>query len=105
MVGDTTFQREAPFNTALLTKVTNLELSIRSSQCLKNNGVRCLGDLVRRSENEILSTPNFGRKSLDEIKDALREIGLHLGMEVPNWPPENLETLTDAYEDASTLDE
>jgi DNA-directed RNA polymerase subunit alpha len=85
-------------------KVTNLELSVRSAMCLKNVGIVYLGDLVRRSEGELLNTPNLGRKSLTEIKDTL-PIGLHFGMQIRNWPPENIEALANAYEEASILDE
>jgi DNA-directed RNA polymerase subunit alpha len=77
----------------LLRKVDELELSVRSANCLKNDNIVYIGDLVQKSEAEMLRTPNFGRKSLNEIKEVLAQMGLHLGMEIPNWPPENIEEL------------
>ncbi len=82
-----------PFNRALLRKVDELELSVRSANCLKNDNIIYIGDLVQKSEAEMLRTPNFGRKSLNEIKEVLTQMGLSLGMEVPGWPPENIEDL------------
>ncbi len=82
-----------PFNRALLRKVDELELSVRSANCLKNDNIIYIGDLVQKSEPEMLRTPNFGRKSLNEIKEVLTQMGLGLGMEVPSWPPENIEEL------------
>ena len=73
-------------------KVTELELSVRTATCLKNDGVIYVGDLVQKTEAEMLRTPNFGRKSLNEVKDGLAQMGLHLGMKIPGWP-ENLEEL------------
>jgi hypothetical protein len=67
-------------------KVDELELSIRSANCLKNDNIVYIGDLVQKTEGEMLHTPNFGRKSLNEIKEVLGQMGLHLGMEVPGWP-------------------
>jgi DNA-directed RNA polymerase subunit alpha len=87
------------FNPALLTKVDELELSVRSANCLKNDNIVYIGDLIQKSEAEMLRTPNFGRKSLNEIKEVLAQMGLHLGMEAPNWPPENIEDLAKKYED------
>ena len=84
---------ELPFNKNLLRKVDELELSVRSANCLKNDNIVYIGDLVQKSEAEMLRTPNFGRKSLNEIKEVLSTMGLHLGMEIPNWPPENIEDL------------
>ena len=84
---------ELEFNAALLKKVDELELSVRSANCLKNDNIVYIGDLIQKSEAEMLRTPNFGRKSLNEIKEVLAQMGLHLGMEVPNWPPENIEDL------------
>lgn len=84
---------ELPFNPHLLRKVDELELSVRSMNCLKNDNIIYIGDLVRKSESEMLRTPNFGRKSLNEIKQVLTDMGLGLGMDVPNWPPENIEDL------------
>ncbi len=84
---------ELPFNRNLLRKVDELELSVRSANCLKNDNIIYIGDLVQKSEGEMLRTPNFGRKSLNEIKEVLATMGLHLGMQVPGWPPENVEDL------------
>eukprot|EP01030_Chromulinospumella_sphaerica_P035032 gene35032-biopygen28944 len=80
---------ELAFNPALLKKVDELELSVRSANCLKNDNIVYIGDLIQKSEGEMLRTPNFGRKSLNEIKEVLAGMGLHLGMDVPGWPPEN----------------
>ncbi|ODN68927.1 DNA-directed RNA polymerase subunit alpha [Methylobrevis pamukkalensis] len=90
---------ELAFNPALLKKVDELELSVRSANCLKNDNIVYIGDLIQKSEAEMLRTPNFGRKSLNEIKEVLAQMGLHLGMEVTNWPPENIEELAKRYED------
>ncbi|MBV8121793.1 MAG: DNA-directed RNA polymerase subunit alpha [Alphaproteobacteria bacterium] len=90
---DETRPSELPFNKNLLRKVDELELSVRSANCLKNDNIVYIGDLVQKSEAEMLRTPNFGRKSLNEIKEVLAQMGLHLGMEIPNWPPENIEEL------------
>ncbi|MGI9384082.1 MAG: DNA-directed RNA polymerase subunit alpha [Methyloligellaceae bacterium] len=92
-------QPELEFNAALLKKVDELELSVRSANCLKNDNIVYIGDLIQKTEAEMLRTPNFGRKSLNEIKEVLADMGLHLGMEVPNWPPENIEELAKRYED------
>ncbi len=90
---------EPPFNKNLLRKVDELELSVRSANCLKNDNIVYIGDLVQKSEAEMLRTPNFGRKSLNEIKEVLSTMGLHLGMEIPNWPPENIEDLAKKLEE------
>jgi len=87
------------FNPALLKKVDELELSVRSANCLKNDNIVYIGDLIQKTEAEMLRTPNFGRKSLNEIKEVLAAMGLHLGMEVPDWPPENIDDLAKRYED------
>lgn len=84
---------ELPFNRNLLKKVEELELSVRSANCLKNDNIVYIGDLVQKSEGDMLRTPNFGRKSLNEIKEVLTNMGLHLGMQVEGWPPENIEEL------------
>jgi len=86
-------QDDLPFNRNLLRKVDELELSVRSANCLKNDNIVYIGDLVQKSEQEMLRTPNFGRKSLNEIKEVLTGMGLSLGMSVPAWPPENIEDL------------
>ena len=90
---------ELPFNPALLKKVDELELSVRSANCLKNDNIVYIGDLIQKTEGEMLRTPNFGRKSLNEIKEVLTGMGLHLGMDVPNWPPENIDDLAKKFED------
>lgn len=82
-----------PFNRYLLKKVDELELSVRSANCLKNDNIVYIGDLVLKTEQEMLRTPNFGRKSLNEIKEVLRSMALELGMDVPTWPPENIEEM------------
>ncbi|HCM83297.1 MAG TPA: DNA-directed RNA polymerase subunit alpha [Alphaproteobacteria bacterium] len=84
---------ELPFNRNLLRRVEELELSVRSANCLKNDNIIYIGDLVQKTEPEMLRTPNFGRKSLNEIKEVLTNLGLHLGMDIPNWPPENIEDM------------
>lgn len=85
---------ELPFNKNLLLKVDELELSVRSANCLKNDNIIYIGDLVQKTESEMLRTPNFGRKSLNEIKELLGNMDLHLGMQVEGWPPEDLEALS-----------
>ncbi len=90
---------EPEFNRHLLRKVDELELSVRSANCLKNDNIVYIGDLIQKTEAEMLRTPNFGRKSLNEIKEVLAQMGLHLGMEVPNWPPENIEDLAKKLEE------
>ena len=80
-------------------KVEELELSVRSANCLKNDNIIYIGDLVQKTESEMLRTPNFGRKSLNEIKEVLNHLGLNLGMEIPEWPPENIEDLAKKLEE------
>ncbi|MEM9724819.1 MAG: DNA-directed RNA polymerase subunit alpha [Pseudomonadota bacterium] len=87
------------FNPLLLKKVDELELSVRSANCLKNDNIVYIGDLIQKTEAEMLRTPNFGRKSLNEIKEVLTNMGLHLGMEIQDWPPENIEELAKKFED------
>ena len=94
-----TLAPQLPFNPALLKKVDELELSVRSANCLKNDNIVYIGDLIQKSEGEMLRTPNFGRKSLNEIKEVLAGMGLHLGMEVPGWPPENIDDLAKRFEE------
>tara|TARA_Y100000588_G_C14248710_1_gene922558 strand:+ start:1539 stop:2558 length:1020 start_codon:yes stop_codon:yes gene_type:complete len=91
--------QELPFNRNLLRKVDELELSVRSANCLKNDNIVYIGDLVQKSEPEMLRTPNFGRKSLNEIKEVLGTMGLSLGMDVLNWPPDNIEELARRLEE------
>ena len=90
---------ELPFNRNLLRKVDELELSVRSANCLKNDNIIYIGDLVQKTEADMLRTPNFGRKSLNEIKEVLSQMGLHLGMEISEWPPENIEEMAKKLED------
>ena len=90
---------EIGINPALLKKVDELELSVRSANCLKNDNIVYIGDLIQKTEAEMLRTPNFGRKSLNEIKEVLAQMGLHLGMDVANWPPENIDDLAKRFED------
>ena len=90
---------ELAFNPALLKKVDELELSVRSANCLKNDNIVYIADLIQKSESEMLRTPNFGRKSLNEIKEVLATMGLHLGMDVQGWPPENIEELAKRFEE------
>ena len=87
------------FNPLLLKKVDELELSVRSANCLKNDNIVYIGDLIQKTEAEMLRTPNFGRKSLNEIKEVLSGMGLHLGMDVEDWPPDNIEDLAKRLED------
>ncbi len=92
-------ETELPFNRNLLRKVEELELSVRSANCLQNENIAYIGDLVQKTESELLRTPNFGRKSLNEIREVLIEMGLELGLLVPEWPPENIEELARKIED------
>ncbi|MBR0552191.1 DNA-directed RNA polymerase subunit alpha [Stakelama marina] len=88
----------AQINRYLLKKVDELELSVRSANCLKNDNIIYIGDLVQKTEAEMLRTPNFGRKSLNEIKEVLSSMGLRLGMDIPGWPPENIEEMAKKLE-------
>merc|ERR1711975_138606 len=90
---------DLPFSRNLLKKVDELELSVRSANCLKNDNIVYIGDLVQKTEPEMLRTPNFGRKSLNEIKEVLKMMSLELGMDVEGWPPENIEELAKKHED------
>ena len=90
---------EPAFNKNLLKKVDELELSVRSMNCLKNDNIVYIGDLVQKTEPEMLRTPNFGRKSLNEIKEVLNSMSLYLGMEIPNWPPDNISELSKKLEE------
>jgi len=90
---------EPAFNKNLLKKVDELELSVRSMNCLKNDNIIYIGDLVQKTEPEMLRTPNFGRKSLNEIKEVLNSMSLYLGMEIPNWPPDNISELSKKLEE------
>ena len=96
---DTSAQEKLSFSHNLLKKVEELELSVRSANCLKNDNIVYIGDLVQKSESEMLRTPNFGRKSLNEIKEVLQQMDLGLGITVQDWPPENIEELAKQFED------
>ncbi|WP_417321111.1 DNA-directed RNA polymerase subunit alpha [Emcibacter sp.] len=98
---DTSAEKESDepaFNRNLLRRVDELELSVRSANCLKNDNIVYIGDLVKKTEAEMLRTPNFGRKSLNEIKEVLSTMGLRLGMDNPGWPPENIDELVKKME-------
>jgi DNA-directed RNA polymerase subunit alpha len=84
-------EEKKDFNENLFRSVDELELSVRSANCLKHANIKLIGDLVQKTEAEILATKNFGRKSLNEIKDILAEMGLSLGMRLDNWPPKKSE--------------
>jgi DNA-directed RNA polymerase subunit alpha len=84
-------EEKETFNENLLRSVDELELSVRSANCLKHANIKLIGDLVQKTEAEILATKNFGRKSLNEIKEILSEMGLSLGMKLDNWPPKKSE--------------
>ncbi|MFN5352333.1 MAG: DNA-directed RNA polymerase subunit alpha [Alphaproteobacteria bacterium] len=92
-------EEKLPFSPNLLKKVSDIELSVRSANCLQNDNIIYIGDLVRKSEAEMLKTPNFGRKSLNEIKFVLGEMGLRFDMKIDGWPPKNIEDLAKKYED------
>ena len=80
-----------PFDPILLRPVDELELTVRSANCLKAENIYYIGDLIQRTENELLKTPNLGRKSLNEIKEVLASRGLTLGMKLESWPPAGLD--------------
>lgn len=84
---------EPDFNRNLLKTIEELELSVRSYNCLKNENITYVGDLVIRTEGEMLKTANFGRKSLNELKENLKSMSLSFGMKLVNWPPKNLDEL------------
>ena len=88
-----------PVDPIMLRPVDELELTVRSANCLKNDNIVYIGDLIQKTEAEMLRTPNFGRKSLNEIKEVLSGMGLHLGMDVEDWPPDNIEELAKKFED------
>lgn len=90
-------ESDLPFNKNLLRKIDELEFSVRSANCLTNANIVYVGDLVRRTEVEMLKTANFGRKSLNEIKEVLAKMGLSLNMSVPEWPPKNIDKLAKRY--------
>lgn len=90
-------KKSIPFNINLLKKISDLELSVRSHNCLKNENINYIGDLVSRTESQMIKTPNFGKKSLNEIRDLLNQMGLRFGMAIKNWPPNNIENLINEY--------
>ena len=83
-------EEKPQFDPILLRPVDDLELTVRSANCLKAEAIQYIGDLVQRAEVELLKTPNLGKKSLTEIKDVLASRGLSLGMRLENWPPESI---------------
>jgi DNA-directed RNA polymerase subunit alpha len=87
-------EKAPPIDPILLRPVDDLELTVRSANCLKAENIYYIGDLIQRTETELLKTPNLGRKSLNEIKEVLAARGLTLGMKLENWPPAGLEKLT-----------
>ena len=87
----TTQRAPTTFDPILLRPVDELELTVRSANCLKAENIYYIGDLIQRTENELLKTPNLGRKSLNEIKEVLASRGLTLGMKLENWPPSGLD--------------
>lgn len=84
-------EEEPEFNESLLKPIEDLELSVRSFNCLQTAGIEYVGDLVQKTDAELLKTKNFGRKSLKEIKDILAQMDLELGTKLENWPPKELE--------------
>lgn len=88
---DAPAQAEPQIDPILLRPVDDLELTVRSANCLKAEGIYYIGDLIQRTEVELLKTPNLGKKSLTEIKDVLASRGLALGMRLENWPPPQLQ--------------
>ena len=86
-------QKQVPVAPELLRPVDDLELTVRSANCLKAENIYYIGDLIQRTETELLKTPNLGRKSLNEIKEVLQSRGLTLGMKLENWPPAGLEKM------------
>ena len=92
-------EEELQYNPVLLKRVDELELSVRSRNCLQNDNIVYIGDLVNKTEAQMLKTQNFGRKSLNEIKDLLAKFQLKFGMEIEGWPPDNMEELCKKYEE------
>ncbi|KAF8818179.1 DNA-directed RNA polymerase subunit alpha [Rickettsia endosymbiont of Cardiosporidium cionae] len=92
-------EEKSDINPLLLKRLSDVELSVRSQNCLQNDNIIYIGDLVTKTESEMLKAQNFGRKSLNEIKEVLLKYNLTLGMQLPGWPPENLEELVKKYED------
>ena len=86
-----TERSDQKFDPILLRPVDELELTVRSANCLKAENIYYIGDLIQRTETELLKTPNLGRKSLNEIKEVLASRGLTLGARLENWPPQGLD--------------
>jgi hypothetical protein len=97
MMGDLVFKEVKQLNPILLTRLNDVQLSIRTSNGLRNDNIIYLGELVQKTEEELLRTPNFGRKSLNEIKEELSSKGLQLGTRLENWPPRDLEAKAERY--------
>ncbi|UWI83148.1 DNA-directed RNA polymerase subunit alpha [Wolbachia endosymbiont of Howardula sp.] len=91
--------KDLGYDPVFLRKVDEMELSVRSHNCLKNEKITYIGDLVQKTESEMLRTANFGRKSLNEIKAVLSNFGLSLGISIPNWPPNDIEELAKQHAD------
>src|SRR5690606_32043978 len=85
-------EEEEKLNPILLKPIDELELTVRSANCLKAENIQYIGDLIQRTEVELLKTPNLGKKSLNEIKSVLSEMGLTLGVRLDNWPPAAIRT-------------
>ena len=85
-------EKEEEIDPILLRPVDDLELTVRSANCLKAESIYYIGDLIQRTEVELLKTPNLGKKSLTEIKDVLASRGLSLGMRLENWPPASIKS-------------
>ena len=93
---------ELPFDPVLLKRISDIEISVRSQNCLRSDNIVYIGDLATKTEGEMLKTPNFGRKSLTELKQILHSYGLTFGMKIPGWPPENCDELSKKYSDSDT---
>jgi DNA-directed RNA polymerase subunit alpha len=84
---------EEKLNPILLKPIDELELTVRSANCLKAENIQYIGDLIQRTEVDLLKTPNLGKKSLNEIKAVLAEMGLNFGVRIDNWPPASIRTV------------
>jgi DNA-directed RNA polymerase subunit alpha len=96
------YEEGESFNMDLLKSIDDLELSVRANNCLKSEGIKYLGQLVSKKELEMLKKPNFGKKSLDELKQVLSKMGLHFGMNI-EWPPENINELLKKSENSHKI--
>lgn len=88
-------QEEQPFNTKFLIKIGKLELSTRTQNCLRNEDIFYMGDLVQKTEEELMKVPNFGHSCLEEIKTVLASLNLKLAIKIPAWPQRSLHALQD----------